>query len=320
MSPHVDGSVKVIRGYSHTMSERQLPIDRRQLLRIGAVGVSSLALARALSACGGSDGASNSAAAGSDESLDGPISADMSIVQRWVPTELGVGFNRLPISLATDGGLLQKGPAQLTGRVLNATTAAVVAEGIVADRRSLGEGTIPFWVFTVNLPEPDIYALLVEGGPETGVAVQALDAADLVVVRPGDEMPAIDTPTVDDHRGVEPYCSRTPDPCPFHEVTLTEALASGKKVVFTVGTPAHCQTGVCAPVLEGMIDMAQRHSDVVFVHADVYADDKGTEIAPTVADLGLTFEPITWVIGADGIITHRFEGVWHPDEIGTALL
>lgn len=243
----------------------------------------------------------------------------MSIVQRWVPTELGVGRNRLPVSLASDGGLLTTGPARLTASILNATTGAVVVDGIFADRRSLGDGTIPFWVFEADLPDVDLYALVVDGGPESGAAVQTLADDAFTVVRPGDVMPSIDTPTVDDHHGVEPYCSRSPEPCPFHDLTLAEALASGKKVVFVVGTPAHCQTGVCAPVLDGMIDVSRERTDVVFVHADVYADKQGTELAPTVSELGLTFEPVTWIIGADGVITHRFEGVWHPDEIRDVL-
>lgn len=290
-------------------------LDRRSLLRLGAVGASAFTLSRVLSACGGSnDGASS----GSD-TLDGPISADMSIVQRWVPTELGVGRNRLPVSLASEGGLLTRGPARLTARVLNATTGAVVAEGIFADRRSLGEGTYPFWVFEADLPDVDLYALVVDGGPDSGAAVQTLDDESLTVVRSGDEMPSLDTPTVDDHRGVEPYCSRTPEPCPFHAMTLADALAGGTPVVFMVGTPAHCQTGVCAPVLDGMISLASELTDVVFVHADVYADKAGTEVAPTITDLGLTFEPVAWVIGTDGVIAQRFEGVWHPDEIREAL-
>ena len=271
-----------------------------------------MALARLLSACGGSGESTGSA-------LDGPINGDMSIVQRWIPTELGVGSNRLPVSLADNAGLLNAGPARLTASVLNATTGAVVAADLTAERRSLGEGTVPFWVFEADLPAPDIYALVVDGGPDGGAAIQALDADALTVVRRGDVMPAIDTPTIDDPRGVDPYCSRSPEPCPLHDVTLNEALASGKRVVFIVGTPAHCKTAVCAPVLEGMIELAAAHPEVVFVHADVYADRNGTEVAPTVAELGLTFEPVVWVIGTDGVITHRFEGVWHPDEIAAAF-
>ena len=36
-------------------------------------------------------------------------------------------------------------------------------------------------------------------------------------------------------------------------------------------------------------------------------------------DLSLTFEPVVFVTDDAGIITHRFEGVWHPDEVRAIL-
>ena len=142
---------------------------------------------------------------------------------------------------------------------------------------------------------------------------------NLEVVHAGDALPALETPTISDHRGVEPYCTRVPEPCPFHELTLTDALAAGKRVVFIVGTPANCQTAVCAPVLDGLVELAKDFSDVIFVHADVYIDETATTTAPVIDALNLTFEPVLWVTDTSGVITHRFEGVWHPDEVREVL-
>jgi hypothetical protein len=48
-----------------------------------------------------------------------------------------------------------------------------------------------------------------------------------------------------------------------------------------IGTPAHCQTGTCAPALEFLVKSHERLGDqVVMVHADVYADDAATTVAP----------------------------------------
>jgi hypothetical protein len=33
----------------------------------------------------------------------------------------------------------------------------------------------------------------------------------------------------------------------------------------------------------------------------------------------LTFEPVLFITDTTGAITHRFEGVWHPDEVRAAL-
>jgi hypothetical protein len=285
-------------------------VDRRSVLRLGAAGVSTLALARVLSACGGSSS--------STSSMDGPISDSMSLVQRWVPDQLGPGTQRLPISLADNAGMLMKGPAELTGRVIDLDD-NVIADNLVATRRSLGEGSTPFWVFETTIDEPDIYMLIIDGGPSDGASLQVRSTTELVVPRPGAQLPGFDTPTFDDHRGVEPMCSRLPEPCPFHDVTLNAALADGRRVVYIVGTPAHCRTGVCSPILEGLIPLGDEFTDTVFVHADVYADKAGTQVAPAVNDLSLTFEPVLFITDTTGTITHRFEGVWHPDEVRAAL-
>ena len=284
--------------------------NRRNLLKVGTVGVSAIGLSRLISACGGST---------SGNPLDGPISKGMAIVQRWVPDQLGPGRVRLPVSLADNAGLLMKGPATLSGKVFNYLDNSVVVDGLIAQRRWLGEGTAPFWVFEAEANDIANYSLIVEGGPADGAAFQIRDPQNLEVVHAGDALPALETPTISDHRGVEPYCTRVPEPCPFHELTLTDALAAGKRVVFIVGTPAHCQTAVCAPVLDGLVELAKDFSDVIFVHADVYIDETATTTAPVIDALNLTFEPVLWVTDTSGVITHRFEGVWHPDEVREVL-
>jgi hypothetical protein len=294
------------------MNARARRFDRRHALKLGAQVVSLTALARLASACGGSSSSTSSP-------LDGPISESMSIVQRWVPDQLGPGVQRLPVSLADDQGLLLVGPEQLTGKIVNYLDDSIVADNLIAVRRSLGPDTAPFWVFEAAIARDDVYALLIDGGPSDGASLQVRDVADLVVPRPGDRLPPFDTPTFDDDRGVAKVCTRSPEPCPFHTTTLTDALASGSRVVYIVGTPAHCQTGVCAPILDGMIPLADEFTDTVFVHADVYADVAATDVAPAVQDLSLTFEPVVFVTDDAGIITQRFEGVWHPDEVRAIL-
>jgi hypothetical protein len=140
--------------------------------------------------------------------------------------------------------------------------------------------------------------------------------ADVISPLTGSEMPPFETPTTDDHRGVEPYCTLTPNPCPFHDQTLTDALALGKPLAYMVGTPAHCQTGTCAPGLEFLIAEHARVGDkIVMVHADVYADNAATEVAPAVNALGVQYEPIIYFCTADGTIVDRLDAIWDASEL-----
>lgn len=301
--------------------ERRL-VSRRDLLRLGAGAAVVLPGVALLASCGGSNGSSDT---GSDDGRESDGSGatlppEAILAARWIPTELGPGRQRLPISVGDASGLTQQGPDRLFAQVISLADDSVVVDRLFADRRSLGEGTIPFWTFRTALTEPGFYALVVEGGPTEGAAFQIQESNDLVVSRAGDPLDGFDTPTVDDLRGVEVLCTRQPEPCPFHTVTLSDALASGKPVVYLVGTPAHCQTGVCAPVLEQMIELAAELGDSVeFVHADVYADRAATEPAPAVTAARLTFEPVVFVTDASGTIVERLDAVWDASELRELL-
>ena len=147
-----------------------------------------------------------------------------------------------------------------------------------------------------------------------------MEPGSVAVPGPGDSMPPFDTPTVDDGRGVDPICTREPEPCPFHDVTLTDALLSGKPVAYLVGTPAFCQTGTCAPALESMIDVQDRFGETfTWVHAEVYTDNTATTPAPAVDAASLTFEPSLFVIAPDGTVIERLDAIWDQTELVEVL-
>lgn len=294
--------------------------SRRDLLRTAGTAAFALPTALLIAACAG-DSTNDSGNDGTNGTNgDSTLPDDVVLATRWVPTELAPGLQRLPVSLATAAGLLAEGPTRLTGKVVDYDTGEVLIDNLFADRRTLGDGTIPFYVFRTALTTAGVYGLVVDGGPTEPTAFQVRPAEELPVARVGESLPGFDTPTVDDPRGVDPICSREPEPCPFHAVTLTEALALGKPVVYVVGTPAHCQTGVCGPVLEQMIALSDELGDsAVFVHADVYADDAATVVAPAVEAAMLTFEPVVWITDSTGTIVERLDAVWDANEIREAL-
>lgn len=295
--------------------------SRRDLLRTAGTAAFALPTALLIAACGGDSGNAGTNDSGNDGTNgDSSLPDDVVLATRWVPTELALGVQRLPVSLATAAGLLADGPSRLTGKIVDYDTGEVLVDNLFADRRTLGDGTIPFYVFRTALTTAGVYGLVVDGGPSEPTAFQVRPADELPVARVGEALPPFDTPTVDDPRGVDPICSREPEPCPFHAITLTEALALGKPVVYVVGTPAHCQTGVCGPVLEQMIALSDElGNSAVFVHADVYADDAATTVAPAVEAAMLTFEPVVWITDASGTIVDRLDAVWDANEVREAL-
>ena len=172
----------------------------------------------------------------------------------------------------------------------------------------------------MSVAEPGIYSLIIEGGPQTGAAVQVVDRTSVAIPLVGDPLPPFETPTTSDARGVSPICTRSEGICPFHDITLSDALASGKKVVYLIGTPAYCQTGTCAPALDALISLSKSTGDdVVYVHADVYTDDSAETVAPAVKAYNLTFEPALFITDDKGVLRRRLDAIFDVDELRDAL-
>jgi hypothetical protein len=291
------------------MSRRHLLAGAGALLVVASCGDDSKA--------GSGDTPDSESPDGGTEPVTDPGATGFIIAQRYPSNTFVPGKVRLPISLADKGSLLTSGPAQLTGRVLDSNNQQIAT--ISAPIRST-DIVIPYWAVDVQIDQPGTYTLRIEGDDGLGAAFGVTDPAEVTVPYIGSLMPPFDTPTVDDHRGVEPYCTLTPNPCPLHDLTLTQALLSGKPVGYIVGTPAHCQTGTCAPGLEFLVKAHERLGDkIVMVHTEVYADDAATTVAPAVKALGLDYEPVLYLCSADGIVGDRIDVIWDQSELDERL-
>jgi hypothetical protein len=270
--------------------------------------------AMALAACGG--GSKNGSGATSATAPGGP----MSLVARF-PVDAALlvpGTPRLAVSVILDGMIQADGPDVLDGRVIDNASGDVVTT-VSAVKRNDGT-TTAYYAFRPQIEAAGLYTLRVDGDDGAGQAFQVTDADDVSMPHIGSVLPPFDTPTADDHRGVDPYCSQTPEPCPLHDITLSQALAAGTPLAYIVGTPAHCQTGTCAPALQLLVEAHERlGTAVTMVHADVYSDNAGTTISPAVAALGLTYEPVLYLCSADGTIVDHLDGIWDRTELAEAL-
>ena len=107
-------------------------------------------------------------------------------------------------------------------------------------------------------------------------------------------------------------------------MSIDEAVVSSRPTVIAFATPQFCQTAICGPTLEIVKELLDGYPDVNFIHVEVYdleaspANPTSIEelvLAPSVVEWGLLSEPWVFVVGADGVISGRFEGVVEPAEI-----
>lgn len=289
--------------------------SRRTALILGAAGL--------LAACGSDDKASkaqqDTAGTGVPDLSALPTSA-LNLVQRFPTSPLFVpGEVRLAMSLRSNEGLVQNLPGTLAGEVLDDQGARVAAFRVPVRREGI---PAPYFAARVNIRSTGTYTMRVDVGGKAEAAFQVFDPKDVVVPYVGGKLAGFDTPTVDNHRGVDPYCTLEPQPCPFHSMTLTQALASGKPVLYMIGTPAHCSTGACSPGLEFLVKASKDAgpaSKLSVVHAEVYTDNLASTVAPAVAALKLDYEPVIYATDPTGVIVDRLDAVWDATELGEVL-
>jgi hypothetical protein len=182
-----------------------------------------------------------------------------------------------------------------------------------------------FWTANVAFEEPGEYVLAATAGDLGGSAgIEVLAPNDSPVPQEGAPMVSVATPTTTDARGVDPICTRTPEHCPFHDVSLDNALTEGRPVVVLFSTPALCQSRICGPVVEMLVGEAPAYQDRVrFVHVEVYKSLTAGLSTDAITDgmkaYNLTFEPVLYLAGADRVIQRRIDGPFDRGELRTWL-
>jgi hypothetical protein len=181
----------------------------------------------------------------------------------------------------------------------------------------------PYYPVRFTPDEPGIYELTVVDAE--GYNALTFDIGEVSPVPgAGQALPPLDTPTPGNDRGVTPICTRTPA-CDLHGVTLRAALGAGGPVAFLIATPEFCQTAICGPVLDLLVEALPEFPGLTAVHAEVYADPFG-DADPTAGGLagapeayGLTYEPTLFVADATGAIVSRLDTVYDRVELTEAL-
>lgn len=297
------------------------PLPRRTFLLGAAAAVAVTA------ACGSDDGDVD---AGSPTST--PTSAPeagLSVARFFGPYFLAGRVARVPFGLADSDGLLpvDLAPDTVTVSVL-APDGSTVAEGIEAPLYREGLPR-PYYVVEVQVDEPGFFDLVLDvDGAEVRSQIQVAPADDPVISAmpgPGDRLPALVTPTTTDAGGVDPICTRA-EPCSLHAHTPADHMAAGEPFALIVATPAFCQTVICGPVLDLLLEVLPDHPGLAAVHAEVFRKPEENhtppvpeDFAPVVTELGLVFEPVLYTVGADGVIVDRLDYIFGTEEISAAL-
>ena len=260
------------------------------------------------------------AACGSDESDGGRASrVGLALLPFFQSGTIATGTQRLAIGVGDRDAILTADelPSELQVQFLK--DGDEVGPPVTAPLHSKGLPR-PYFPFHTSFTEPGAYDAVARiDGQEATLTFELVPPERVAIPQAGDALIPVDTPTTDDHRGVEPICTRQPE-CSLHDVTLTEALGEGRPVALLIATPAYCQTAACGPVLDVVLTAGGAYADRVrLVHAEVYTDGTIATPAPVVSTYQLTFEPCLFLADASGTIVERLDVLFDEVEVAASL-
>lgn len=287
-----------------------------------------LVLILALAACGGggteptAESGTESQPAATQPSTAAETSGPSSIQVAVATNDLAAGTPRIPF-------ILFDGPE----KVADAQSVQITAFDLSLDEQVAGwsgpatnysDYEIPYWVVYPQINKAGNWGLLAEVTLADGSTAQTPFTVAIVEQTSspniGSPVPASENRTLATEPDISKLTSGTNPEPGLYQMTVAEALESGRPTVVTLATPAFCQTQICAPVVDSVEAVYNDYKDQVnFIHLEIYKDFQDLVPADEVAEWGLASEPWTFVIDTDGIVVARYGGPVSPRELEEGL-
>ena len=207
------------------------------------------------------------------------------------------------------------------------------AEGPRLSRPSEGVGV--YAVPDATFDKPGRWGLIANleiGGQKTTAQGVFNVVAERAVRGPGEPAPRTANPLAG-AAGIDPIAidsrasdgAAIPDPT-LHSVQISDAIAGGRPAVVVVSTPVYCVSRFCGPITDSVEELASEYAGRAdFVHLEVWKDFEKKEVNAAALEWIYPFgrgdlvEPWVFVIGRDGIITHRFDNIAGDAELRAAV-
>jgi hypothetical protein len=305
-------------------------VDRRSFLHLSALGLA----VPVIGACGGDEGPGAktsttpselvpSASASCDATTPlADIGCGAARGLQVIPAEaeVVVGASRLALGLLEAdntpltestvkvyAGRDQDKPPEITADAVWLREGSIAAKGLYSS--GLRFPTAGAWLVAAVATTPEGARLA--GG--TTVTVKTTSASPL----PGQPAISVPTPTTADPRGADPVCSRRPQPCSMHTVSLDAALRNGRPTVVTFSAPSFCLTETCGPVVEVVEAASKESPGLNFIHVEAYVAPKTPPypLSPVLKAWKFTSEPWTYFIDARGVVRDRLSGGIGPEDV-----
>ena len=248
---------------------------------------------------------------------------------------LDVGVQRISFLLTTPESLVTAPEATVTSVFLGEGQAMTQTKR--ADFHLWPFGVRGSYATNFNFDRPGPWRLDIEVDHE-GVQGQAYVAVDVTAesIVPGiGTVPPLShnktLPEIGDIQRLTTHYEPDPD---LYQLTIAEAVATGRPTVVVFASPAFCTSPTCGPQTETVTELKESYADRAnFIHVEIYdnphliqGDLSQATLVQSVDDWGISAVPRwfneswTFVLGPGGAIAQRFEGYATLEELEEALV
>ncbi|MEZ4512512.1 MAG: thioredoxin family protein [Chloroflexota bacterium] len=238
-----------------------------------------------------------------------------------VSTDFGVGQPRVSFAFF-DGENVAQNVASVSLQVFPVDGGEAVWEGTAV---SYTDYLIPYWVFYPELPTAGYWGVkteltLTDGTTYSpGFVMETLAKTNAPAL--GAVAPPSENKTVFTESDLSKLSSGTDVNPALYQMTVAEAVKTGRPTVVGFVTPGLCQTRWCGPTLESVEAVQEAVGDEAanFIHIEVYDDFQALTLSAPMVEWGLATEPWVFVLDKDGRIVSRLSGPLSPTELQEQL-
>ena len=195
-------------------------------------------------------------------------------------------------------------------------------------------GEVGAYRTTVDFDVPGLWGVEVTGTTADGEALQPLRPTFSVNEEPfglavGDPAPRTEQVLVSDVDDIREIDSSENPIAEQHNMTIADAVTSGRPTVIAIATPAFCESQICGPTKAIFDDLYSAYSDVAnFVHVEPFQVQPVRDgecarfsdcLNPIMDEWRLQTEPWVFIVDGDGNIAAKFVGMVTFDELEEAL-
>ncbi len=260
---------------------------------------------------------------------------DGSSLKAIVATKvLDVGTQRVAFLLTSPKALIKVPEVQVTSAFLGEGQAA--NETKMAGFHLWPYGVRGSYVTEMNFDRPGPWRLdiVVDGPDGQDTAVVLFDVAEQGNVPSIGSIPPLSrNKTLKDTDSLEKLTTDFSPDRDLYQITVEDAVATGKPTVVVFASPAFCTSPTCGPQTATLSELKAEHvGEANFIHVEIYdnpdeiqGDLSKARLSQPIQDWGISDLPDwfneswTFVLSGEGRVSQRFEGFATLEELESAL-